>query len=200
MINQNTRKIINGRGHYGKSEAPNKGSGDLLCELAGQIADPREMLPTQNQIISASSCQMFVVGGGEFNREILEIKRRTGMMFGRVLSYYRSSWFQPKFLNCLSVSIRTLRIVKPRRVVVTQFCGRTVSPYSGPNIFKDYTFFTWATNQSTADCYGWSSIDWKHVQFGPGLWNPANSKRVKRRQIQLARGAWWLILRSCRPI
>lgn len=30
--------------------------------------------------------------------------------------------------------------------------------------------------------------------------NPANSKRVKRRQIQLARGAWWLILRSCQPI
>lgn len=63
MINQNNKKIINGRLPYGKSEAPTKGSGDLLCELAGQIADPHEMLPTRNQIISSSSRQMLVVVG-----------------------------------------------------------------------------------------------------------------------------------------
>jgi hypothetical protein len=177
MINQNTKKIINWRGHYGKSEALPKGSGNLLCELADQITDPHEMLPTRNQIISASSCQMFVVGekgvGGGVNREMLEIKRRKrGMPLGRVLRYPRSSWVQQKYLMLLSVSIRTLRSVKPRRVVVAQFFGLSAPPSSGPNIHKVCTCFTWGTNQSMAVCYGWSSFDRKHVEFGPGLWKP----------------------------
>jgi hypothetical protein len=64
-------------------------------------------------------------------------------------------------------------------VVVTQFRGLPMSPSSGPNIHKEYTFFTWGTSQWTADCFGWSNFDWKHVQFGPCLWKPANSKRVR---------------------
>ena len=74
-----------------------------------------------------------VVVGGGVKREMLEIKRKNGMLLGRVLRYPRRSWFQPKFLNRLTVSIR---------VAVPQSCGLSVSAYSGLNIHKEYTFFT----------------------------------------------------------
>jgi hypothetical protein len=125
---------------------PTKGSGDLLCELFGQIADPHETLPTRSQIIATSPCQMFVEGGGkrrgseQRNAGDKENKNRNTVRTCSARSPGLIS--STEFLKRLSVSIRTLRNIKLRRAVVTQLGGRSVSPSSGPNMHKKYTFFT----------------------------------------------------------
>lgn len=64
MTKQGTKRIINGRGLCGESEAPPKGPRDLLCEVAGQMSDRHEKLLTRNRLMSGSSCQCLAAGWG----------------------------------------------------------------------------------------------------------------------------------------